>query len=37
MLCALLFPIKFLDAPFIDRPAFFGSAASIMSVIRKPT
>ena len=37
MLCALLFPLKFLDAPFIDRAAFLGSAASIISVIRKPT
>ncbi len=37
MLCALLFPLKFLDAPFIERPAFLGSAASILSVIRKPT
>jgi len=36
VLCALLFPIKFLDAPFIDRPAFFGSAGSILSVVRKP-
>jgi hypothetical protein len=36
-LCALLFPLKFLDAPFIDCAAFLGSAASITSVIRKPT
>ena len=37
MLCGLLFPIKFLDAPFVNRRAFLGSAASILSVIRKPS
>ena len=35
-LCGLLFPLKFLDAPFVGRPAFMGCAASILSVIRKP-
>jgi hypothetical protein len=34
-LCGLLFPIKFLDAPFVGRPAFMGCAASILSVVRK--
>jgi hypothetical protein len=35
MLCAVLFPLKFLDAPFVGRPAFMGCAASILSVVRK--
>jgi hypothetical protein len=32
----LLFPVKFLDALFVDREAFRGSAASILSIVRKP-
>jgi SAM-dependent methyltransferase/uncharacterized protein YbaR (Trm112 family) len=36
LLCGLLFPVKCLDAPFIDRAAFLGSAASILSVVSKP-
>jgi SAM-dependent methyltransferase len=35
LLCAVLFPLKFLDAPFVGRPAFMGCAASILSVVRK--
>jgi hypothetical protein len=35
-LCLLLFPLKFLDAPFVGRAAFLGSAATILSVVRKP-
>jgi len=35
-LCALLFPIKFLDAPFIGRKAFLAMAPSILTVQRKP-
>jgi len=34
-LCGLLFPLKFLDAPFVGRPVFMGCAASILSVVRK--
>jgi SAM-dependent methyltransferase len=34
-LCGILFPLKFLDAPFVNRSAFMGSAASILSVVRK--
>lgn len=36
-LCALMFPLKFLDAPFVGRRAFVGCAATIVSVIRKPS
>jgi SAM-dependent methyltransferase len=36
MLCGVLFPLKFLDAPFVDRRAFLGCAATILSVVRKP-
>lgn len=36
LLCVLLFPVKFLDALFVDREAFRGSAASILSIVRKP-
>jgi hypothetical protein len=35
LLCGLLFPLKFLDAPFVNRPAFMPSSASILSVVRK--
>lgn len=34
-LCGILFPLKFLDVIFINRPAFTTSAASLMSVVRK--
>jgi hypothetical protein len=34
-LCALLFPLKFLDAPFVHRPAFLGCSATILSVMKK--
>jgi len=34
-LCAIVFPVKFLDAPFVNRPAFTASSASILSVVRK--
>jgi hypothetical protein len=36
LLCALLFPIKLLDAPFIGRKAFLAMAPSILTVQRKP-
>ena len=32
----LLFPIKFLDAPFIGRRSFLGMAPTILTVVRKP-
>lgn len=35
-LCGLLFPLKFLDAPFVHRRRFAATAASILSVSRKP-
>jgi SAM-dependent methyltransferase len=34
-LCAVVFPLKFLDAPFVYRRAFMPSSASILSVVRK--
>ncbi len=34
--CLLLFPFKFLDAPFIGRKAFLGLAPTIFTVTRKP-
>lgn len=34
--CLLFFPLKFLDAPFVRRPAFLTLAPSILSVVRKP-
>lgn len=34
-LCGLFFPLKFLDAPFVNRGAFLGSSATILSVVRK--
>lgn len=34
--CLLLFPIKFLDAPFIGRKAFLSMAPTILTIIRKP-
>ena len=36
LLCGVLFPLKFLDWPFVDRRAFLGCAATILSVVRKP-
>lgn len=35
-LCLVLFPIKFLDAPFVRRPRLIGIAPSIFTVVRKP-
>lgn len=34
-LCLILFPIKFLDAPFVRRPGLIGVAPSIFTVVRK--
>jgi hypothetical protein len=34
-LCGMMFPLKFLDVIFINRPAFMTSAASVLSVVRK--
>jgi len=34
-LCGVMFPLKFLDVIFINRPAFMTSAASVLSVVRK--
>lgn len=34
--CALTFPVKFFDAPFIGRPSFLGLAPTILTVVRKP-
>lgn len=34
-LCLVLFPIKFLDAPFVRRPRLIGIAPSIFTVVRK--
>jgi len=34
--CVLLFPIKFLDMPFVGRKAFLSLAPSILTVTRKP-
>ncbi|MBF0589762.1 MAG: methyltransferase domain-containing protein [Magnetococcales bacterium] len=36
VLPVLLFPIKFLDAPFVGRRAFLGMAPSILTTVRKP-
>ncbi len=36
MLCGLLFPIKFLDFPFVDRKSFMTLAPTIFIVGRKP-
>ncbi len=36
ILCALLFPLKFLDFPFVNRKSFIGLAPSICLVGRKP-
>ncbi|MFA6970119.1 MAG: methyltransferase domain-containing protein [Gallionella sp.] len=33
--CLVLFPIKFLDAPFVRRPRLIGIAPSIFTVVRK--
>jgi SAM-dependent methyltransferase len=35
-LCGLLFPLKYLDAPFIGRRAFLPLAPTIVTVVRKP-
>lgn len=34
-MCLLLFPVKFLDWPFVDRPAFMTLAPNIITVARK--
>jgi len=34
--CLLLFPIKFLDAPFVHRKSWLGLAPTIVTVMRKP-
>ena len=34
--CVLLFPLKFLDAPFVGRKSFIGLAPTIFTVSRKP-
>lgn len=34
--CLLLFPLKFLDWPFVGRNAFLSMAPSILTVVRKP-
>jgi hypothetical protein len=34
-LCGVMFPLKFLDVFFVNRPAFLPSAASVLSVVRK--
>ena len=34
--CLLLFPLKFLDAPFVGRKAFVSLAPTILTVTRKP-
>ena len=36
-LCGLLFPLKFLDAPFVHRRAFLSLAPTIFTVVRKET
>ena len=33
--CLVLFPIKYLDAPFISRASFIGLAPTILTVVRK--
>ncbi len=35
LLCGVMFPLKFLDIVFVNRPAFLASAASVLSVVRK--
>lgn len=34
--CVLLFPLKFLDAPFVGGKSFLSIAPSILTVVRKP-
>lgn len=36
ILCLVLFPLKFLDAPFVRRKSFITIAPTILTVIRKP-
>lgn len=33
--CLLLFPLKYLDAPFVGRKAFLGIAPTILTVVRR--
>ncbi|MBM4430993.1 MAG: class I SAM-dependent methyltransferase [Chloroflexi bacterium] len=35
ILCAILFPLKYLDAPFVNRKSFLTLAPSILTVLRK--
>jgi SAM-dependent methyltransferase len=35
-LCGILFPLKYLDAPFVGRRAFLTLAPTIVTVVRKP-
>lgn len=36
LLCLLLFPIKFLDAPFVGQKAFLGLTSTFLNAQRKP-
>jgi hypothetical protein len=36
-LCLILFPIKVLDAPFVNRSAYIGMAPTILTAARKPS
>jgi len=36
LFCGLLFPIKYLDAPFVGRKKYLGLAPTIFTVFRKP-
>jgi SAM-dependent methyltransferase len=36
LFCLMVFPIKFLDAPFVGRKAFLGLAPTMLTVVRKP-
>lgn len=35
--CGLLFPLKYLDAPFVNRRAFLTLAPGILTIVRKPS
>jgi SAM-dependent methyltransferase len=37
LFCLVVFPIKFLDAPFVGRKRFLGMAPTILTVFRKPS
>ncbi len=36
LFCLVVFPLKFLDAPFVGRKQFLGLAPTILTVFRKP-